>query len=325
MQVVLITGVCGFIGMHTAIKYLKEGFEVIGVDNLNDYYDINLKKSRLNEIKNCAEIIKGEFSYIQTDIALDFWTNFTEKKIDILVHLAAQAGVRFSVENPDAYFSSNVLGFQNVINFVRSREIEIFIYASSSSVYGKSIEEPFLENLPCNQPESYYAATKKINEIIAYSYYNTYNVKSAGLRFFTVYGPFGRPDMAPALFTDAALNNRVIDLYNFGRQKRDFTYIDDVVSAIFKLSLNKNNFTSAEIYNVGSANPVNLLDFVELIERYTKKTMLISLKPAQLGDVEVTFANIDKIYKLIGFKIETSIEVGLEKYVSWYKEYYSYN
>lgn len=269
MPRVLITGAAGFIGMHTSIRFLKEGWDVIGIDNLNNYYSVSLKKDRLKQIKLSSDKFDKEFLFYQEDLNSDIWDEFDNFKIDSLVHLAAQAGVRYSIENPRAYLESNILGFQKVIEFVLKNKIYPFLYASSSSVYGKNSKQPFNESEPCNSPESYYAATKRANELMAYSYSKTHNLKSIGLRFFTVYGPWGRPDIAPMLFAHAAFKNTAIDVFNYGRQKRDFTYLDDIVEGIYAIVIKGNQEIDNLLINIGNGSPVGLLDFISIIERHS--------------------------------------------------------
>ena len=265
MARVLITGAAGFIGMHTAIRFLKEGWDVTGLDNMNDYYSVQMKEDRLKEIMSVAVAMNRNFSFFREDLNSDIWHDFQHIHFDALIHLAAQAGVRYSIENPMVYLESNVIGFQKVLDFVSLKKIEKFAYASSSSVYGKDSPQPFLESHPCNSPESYYAATKKANELMAFSYFKTNNVSSIGLRFFTVYGPWGRPDMAPMLFANAVINRNPITVFNHGNQKRDFTFIDDIVDGIYSLmKLNKFPKDSL-IMNIGNGSPVELMEFISIL------------------------------------------------------------
>ena len=323
MPRVLITGAAGFIGMHTSIRFLKEGWDVIGLDNLNDYYSVNLKEDRLKEIKKSSEEFDKEFLFYQEDLNSDIWDELNSVKIDSLVHLAAQAGVRYSIENPRAYLESNILGFQKVIEFVLRKNIDRFLYASSSSVYGKNSKQPFSESEPCNSPESYYAATKRANELMAYSYSKTQGLKSIGLRFFTVYGPWGRPDMAPMLFAHAAFKKNTIDVFNYGKQKRDFTYVDDIIEGIYSLVIKDNYESDYLLMNIGNGSPVGLLDFISTIEKYScpiDKKMVA----AQMGDVEVTYADTSLLSKTVGYKSKYNLDTGIQIFMNWFKNYFNY-
>lgn len=321
MSRVLITGAAGFIGMHTAIRFLKEGHEVVGIDNLNNYYSVDLKKDRLVNIENVCKRYNGNFSFYKADINSDIWNKIP--KIDILIHLAAQAGVRYSLENPMAYLESNILGFQKVLDFVQSRAIHSFYYASSSSVYGKNSRIPFSEDESCMQPESYYAATKRANELMAFSYWKTHKISSVGLRFFTVYGPWGRPDMAPMLFAHSAFNKSSIKVFNNGNQSRDFTFVDDIVESIYQLVFCKKN-VGFELINIGRGAPINLMDFIGCIEVYSGLKIAKNFLPEQIGDVTQTYADTSKLKGLTNFEPSISLEVGIEKFIKWYRSYYSY-
>ena len=323
MPRVLITGAAGFIGMHTSIRFLKEGWDVIGLDNLNDYYSVSLKEDRLKEIKKSSEEFDNEFLFYQEDLNSDIWDEFNALKIDSLVHLAAQAGVRYSIENPRAYLESNILGFQKVIEFVLRKNVDRFLYASSSSVYGKNSKQPFSESEPCNSPESYYAATKRANELMAHSYNKTQGLKSIGLRFFTVYGPWGRPDMAPMLFAHAAFKKNTIEVFNYGKQKRDFTYVDDIIEGIYTLVIKDDYESDYLLMNIGNGSPVGLLDFISTIEKYScpiDKKMVA----AQTGDVEVTYADTSLLSKTVGYKSKYNLDTGIQIFMNWFKNYYSY-
>ena len=323
MKTILITGVAGFIGMHSAIRYLKEGFNVIGVDNINDYYAIKLKKDRIDNIKKKSNNLKNTFEFIEADLNSDVWSDLSKKNIDIVLHLAAQAGVRYSIENPTIYLESNILGFQKVLDFVTSNSISNFLYASSSSVYGKDSPQPFNESSVCSSPESYYAATKRSNELMAYAYWKTRGLKSLGMRFFTVYGSWGRPDMAPMLFTKAAINNEKIQVCNHGNQKRDFTHVSDIVDSIFLLSnCFKEKIHKAELVNLGNGSPTKLLDFISSIEKQINIQLTKEFVDAQLGDVEETYADDTKLKLLIGERIKTSLDKGIVEFIKWYKQYY---
>ena len=322
-QTILITGIAGFIGMHTAIKYLKEGYTVIGLDNINDYYSISLKEDRINNIINHSKTLKTTFEFIKADLNSNIWSTLNNKNISIVIHLAAQAGVRYSIENPNAYLESNILGFQKVIEFVSNNSIDVFLYASSSSVYGKDSLQPFNESADCSSPESYYAATKKTNELMAYSYWKTKSLKSIGLRFFTVYCSWGRPDMAPMLFAKAAFNNEKIKVFNHGNQKRDFTHIDDIVNSILMLTMCfSKKIHKAEIVNIGNGSPTNLLDFIETIEKATGLNLEKEFVDAQVGDVEETHADATKLNLLIGDINKTSLNNGVFEFINWFKSYY---
>lgn len=319
METILITGCSGFIGYHLTKKLLNN-YNIIGIDNLNDYYDINLKKSRLNNLKH------KNFKFIKCDISnkKELDNIFNENKIDKVINLAAQAGVRYSIENPDVYINTNIIGFYNILENIKTHKINHLIYASSSSVYGNN-ELPFKEDNSTDNPISLYAATKKTNEILAQTYSNLYNIKCTGLRFFTVYGPFGRPDMAYFNFTKKIINKEKIELYNNGQSLRDFTYIDDIVEGIIKV-LDK---TLTKIYNIGSSNPIKLLDFINILKQTLINNNLIEeynlnieLLPKQLGDVDNTYADIKELKSDFNYKPNTNIKDGLDKFIKWYKEYY---
>ena len=322
MPRVLITGAAGFIGMHTSIRFLREGWDVFGLDNLNDYYSVGLKRDRLKEITGKATKLERSFKMFEADLNSDVWTELKSYEFDAIIHLAAQAGVRFSVENPAAYIQSNILGFQKVIEFVEAFKIKKFLYASSSSVYGKGSKQPFIETEATSCPESYYAATKKANELMAHAYYKTKGVASIGLRFFTVYGPWGRPDMAPFLFAKAAYNKKSIEVYNYGKQKRDFTYVDDIVEGVYLLTALEPFPGESIVCNIGKGSPVELMDFIGLIEKHTERDLVKELVPAQTGDVEVTYSSTELLRKLIKYEPKTSIDLGIKKFIEWYKYYY---
>ena len=321
MPRVLITGAAGFIGMHTAIRFLREGWNVIGLDNFNDYYSVTLKRSRIEEIKRISSELDRDFEIFERDLNSQVWDELADIKFDALVHLAAQAGVRYSIENPRAYLESNIMGFQNVLDFVVNNAITRFVYASSSSVYGKSSKQPFSEDEPCDKPESYYAATKRCNELLAHSYFKTHKVKSIGLRFFTVYGPWGRPDMAPYIFVDAAFSKAKVKVFNHGNQKRDFTYIDDIVEGIFLTISNFIKVDNAEVLNIGYGSPRPLMEFISVIEKTTNRELVKDFMSAQIGDVQETYASIDRLVTLTGYKPRVSLEEGIRELVKWYASF----
>jgi len=323
MPRVLITGAAGFIGMHTSIRFLREGWEVIGLDNFNDYYSVDLKRDRITEVYSIAKNLGKEFKLLEADLNSGVWEKIETFDFDVVVHLAAQAGVRYSLINPQAYLESNILGFQRVLDFVEKKRISRFLYASSSSVYGKNSRQPFDESQPCDEPESYYAATKRSNELMAYSYYKTKGVGSIGLRFFTVYGPWGRPDMAPMLFLSAAFENKAIKVFNHGNQSRDFTFIDDIVTGIYRLSMISTFPTSAIVCNIGNGSPVSLMEFIRLIEKESKTSLKKEMLPEQTGDVAITFASTEKLKKLINYYPKVKLEEGISIFVQWYKDFYT--
>ena len=322
-KTILVTGAAGFIGYHLSQRLLKQGMRIVGADIVNDYYDPSLKRARLSELAKYPN-----FSFFEGNLADEAFTArlFAEAKPSVVVHLAAQAGVRYSIENPRAYIESNVLGFFNVLEEVRHHPVEHFLYASSSSVYGNRDKTPFSVEDRVDKPISLYAATKKSNELFAYTYSHLYGVPATGLRFFTVYGPFGRPDMAYFKFTKAILEGRAIDVYNGGDMLRDFTYIDDVTSCLEKMLFcpPKPDETGAPnaVYNVGNHNPVKLLDFIRAIESALGKKAELHYLPMQAGDVEKTYADIEKTQRDFGFDPSTQIEEGLKQFTDWYQSYY---
>lgn len=337
---ILITGAAGFIGSKLALKILEQGdsVQVVGVDNINDYYDVNLKYSRLEEIKSSVEQYKNDnkWIFIKADISdKEFLLKiFEEYGFDVVVNLAAQAGVRYSLQNPDTYIQANIIGFYNILEACRKFDVQHLVFASSSSVYGKNKKIPYSEYDMTDQPVSLYAATKKSDELLAYSYAELYKIPMTGLRFFTVYGPKGRPDMAYFSFADKLANGETIDIYNFGNCKRDFTYIDDVVESIIKVctqNIRKTDTSFFEVYNIGNHSPVNLMEFVtilseELIKvgvldsdfRIEKKTNLIEM---QKGDVPITYADMEKFKNKFDYSPKTSIRDGLHEFAKWYYEY----
>jgi len=314
----LVTGSAGFIGFHLTKRLLEKGQEVVGADNLNSYYDPQLKKARLTILKKFPR-----FSFYQLDIAnmVDFENVFTENKIDKVCHLAAQAGVRYSLENPHIYEQSNMVGFLNLLELMRQYKVKNLVYASSSSVYGGIKEIPFKEEAKIDQPVSLYAATKAANELYAHVYHHLYGLNTVGLRFFTVYGPWGRPDMALFLFTKAILENQPIKVFNNGKMKRDFTYIDDIVDGIL-LSLDKVSQLGYEVFNLGCSNQVELLSFIEAIENKLGKKAKKEMFPLQPGDVPETYADVSKAKKLLGYQPKVMVEEGIDKFINWYNDYY---
>jgi UDP-glucuronate 4-epimerase len=321
MPRVLITGAAGFIGMHTSIRFLREGWDVVGLDNMNNYYSVGLKRDRLKEIAGEATKLVHNFNVFEADLNSDVWNELKSYEFEALIHLAAQAGVRYSLENPDAYLHSNILGFQKVLEFVERKNITRFVYASSSSVYGKDSVPPFDESQACDKPESYYAFTKRSNELMAYSYYKTKELASLGLRFFTVYGPWGRPDMAPILFARSADLKSKIKVFNHGNQKRDFTYIDDITEGIFRLISNEDFVKDAQVVNIGHGAPTGLLEFIELIENEMGVTIQKEFVDEQKGDVQVTFASTRKLQALINYNPKTPLEEGIQRFIEWFKSY----
>ena len=328
---VLITGAAGFIGNFVAERLCNDGHEVVGLDNLNDYYDPALKHARLERIKHLTQ-----FRFVKMDLAdRDGIANlFKDEKFDRVIHLAAQAGVRYSIENPMAYIDSNLVGTATILEGCRHNKVQHLVYASSSSVYGMNEKMPFSTDDAVDHPVSLYAATKKSNELMAHSYSHLYDLPTTGLRFFTVYGPWGRPDMAPYLFTDAILNDREIKVFNNGKMKRDFTYIDDIVEGIIRIQdvvpvRNANNTnTSPEsskapyrVFNIGNNEPIALMTFIESIEKAADKVAEKNYMPMQAGDVPATYADINSLNAEVGFKPNTNIEFGMRKFVDWYKSY----
>ena len=330
----LVTGVAGFIGFHLSKRLLERGDSVIGLDNINEYYDVNLKKARLGQLEG-----KPGFTFIQLDLAdrKGMEKVFSEEKFDYVLNMAAQAGVRYSLTNPHAYVDSNIVGFINILEGCRHAKVKHLVFASSSSVYGANTKMPFSVHHNVDHPVSLYAATKKANELMAHTYSSLYNLPCTGLRFFTVYGPWGRPDMALFLFTKAILEGKPIDVFNYGKMKRDFTYIDDIIEGVVRTTgkipepdsqWNGNNPDSAtsyapyKLYNIGNNNPVELMEFIKALEDCLGKEAKKNLLPIQLGDVPATYADVDDLTKAIGFKPSTPIEKGIKLFVDWYRGYY---
>ncbi|MBH0064671.1 NAD-dependent epimerase [Psychrobacter sp. SZ93C1] len=334
---ILVTGAAGFIGFHLIKALLKiestdQNHFIVGIDNINDYYDVNLKAERLKILSDLSE--PENFTFIKLDLADREAISglFSTYQFDTVINLGAQAGVRYSIENPHAYVDSNVVGFVNILEGCRHHAIKHLIYASSSSVYGMNIKQPFTTSDCVDFPISLYAATKKSNELMAHSYSHLYNIPTTGLRFFTVYGPYGRPDMAYFSFTKRILAGDPIDVFNNGDMQRDFTYIDDIVKGVIRIidkvpSPQHSTITTTsapyKIYNIGNNQPVTLRRFITAIESACGKKAQENLLPMQAGDVPITYADIDGLVDDIDFKPETSIEDGIEKFVTWYKQYYS--
>lgn len=332
MRKVLVTGSAGFIGFHLTQALLKQDFKVVGIDNLNDYYDPKLKKDRLDYIDKFVvnRGIDNCYQFIKLDISDDEELSglFQKHDFDIVINLAAQAGVRYSLENPKAYVDSNLVGFTNILECCRHANIEHLLFASSSSVYGMNTKQPFSANDNTDYPISLYAATKKSNEILAHSYSHLFNIPCTALRFFTVYGPYGRPDMAYYSFTKAISEGKPINVFNSGVMKRDFTYIDDAVEGVMRLLDSKpisqaNEITNAKapyrVLNVGNNNPVTLRRFIGAIENSLGRKAIEKLLPMQAGDVIITYADIDPLSELCDFQPNTSIEDGIERFVDWYR------
>lgn len=338
---ILVTGAAGFIGFHLSKRLLSQGHTVIGIDNVNDYYDVNLKFDRLKELginredailfhKDCKSITQKKFKFLRINLENkeELSNLFENERFDIVCNLAAQAGVRYSIENPDAYIQSNVVGFLNILECCRHNDIKYLLYASSSSVYGANKQVPFKTSDVVDNPISLYAATKKSNELMAHTYSHLYDLKTTGLRFFTVYGPWGRPDMAPMLFANAISKNEPIKVFNHGDMSRDFTFIDDIIDGIIILV---NNFNKSDkkgklynITNIGNGRPESLNDFIAAIEANLDSKAKKIMLPMQPGDVPRTWADISEIEKL-GYKSTTKINEGVGKFVEWFKKYYSIN
>ena len=343
MKKILVTGAAGFIGFHLCRRLVNEGYEITGLDNLNSYYSTDLKYGRLKELginrRSVENNDKGEFSeserfsnfsFLKADLsdrnAME--SLFNETAFDVVINLAAQAGVRYSLENPHEYTGSNVEGFLNILEGCRRVKVDHLIYASSSSVYGANAEIPFHTADRVDSPVSLYAATKIANELMAHTYAHLYGIPSTGLRFFTVYGPWGRPDMAYFKFADLMSGGKSIDVYNEGNMSRDFTFIDDIVESIYRLipkpptsSTNENHIPN-QIFNIGNGSPVNLLEFIEILENQLGIEAEKNMMPMQPGDVERTWADVDDLFKYIKYRPQVNIDEGIAAFVKWYKEYY---
>ena len=315
----LITGSAGFIGFHLAKKLLQDGFIVVGVDNINNYYDQKLKKER-NKILGKYKNYKFNKIDIKNHEKLE--KIFRKNKLDGIINLAAQAGVRYSLDNPKSYIDNNILGFFNVINLAVKFKVKKIIYASTSSIYGIQNKFPIKENFDTNNPIQLYAATKKANEVIAASYSNLYNLKTIGLRFFTVYGPWGRPDMALFKFTKNILKGKQIEVFNKGKHTRDFTYVDDIVDGIIKIIKKRKKISNASIYNIGSGKKVTLMEYIKLIEKYLNKKAKKRNLPLQKGDVIKTHSSTKLLRNDFGYVSKTSVEKGVKKFIDWYLSYY---
>jgi UDP-glucuronate 4-epimerase len=330
---ILVTGSAGFIGFHVSQALLQRGDVVIGVDNINDYYDVSLKEARLNKIQ--SGVNAENFHFIKTDIAdtqamLDI---FAEHKPQRVVHLAAQAGVRYSLQNPHAYVQSNLVGFTNILEACRHNNIEHLVYASSSSVYGGNTKLPFSEQDNVDHPVSLYAATKRANELMAHTYSHLYKLPTTGLRFFTVYGPWGRPDMSPFLFADAILTGKPIKVFNYGDMMRDFTYIDDIVEGVVRVLDKVATADNPEVegiaakapycvFNIGNSQPEQLMDFIGELESSLGKMAIKEFLPMQAGDVKATFADTSALEAWVGFKPATSLKQGVQNFTKWYIDFY---
>ncbi len=331
---VMVTGAAGFIGFHLTQRLLKDGCHVTGIDNLNSYYDVRLKEARLKMLKG-----QGNFTFFKMDLCdrKDFKNNLKDSSFDVVVNLAAQAGVRYSLENPHAYVDANLAGFVNILEYCRHNGVKHLVFASSSSVYGANTKMPFSVHHNIDHPVSLYAATKKANELMAHTYSHLYGLHCTGLRFFTVYGPWGRPDMALFLFTRAIMEKKPIKVFNHGKMQRDFTYIDDIVEGVARI-MGKlpepdpawsgdnpdpgTSYTGYKIYNIGNNNPVQLMEFIETIERVLGKKAKKEFMDLQPGDVPATYADIGDLINDVGFRPATPLEEGIKRFISWYKEYY---
>jgi UDP-glucuronate 4-epimerase len=333
---ILVTGAAGFIGSHTAERLLAAGHEVVGLDNLNAYYDVTLKQARLARLRP-----HPKFRFVKLDLADNAGVAelFAREKFERVVHLAAQAGVRYSLENPHAYVHSNVVGTLNVLEGCRHNGVEHLVYASTSSVYGANTDMPFSEHRIADHPLSLYATTKRANELMAHNYSSLFKLPTTGLRFFTVYGPWGRPDMALFLFTRNILEGKPIDVFNRGHHRRDFTYVDDIAEGVVRATERiaqadpkwnskapdpASSSAPFRLYNIGNSQPVELMRYIEVIEEYLGRKAVKNLLPLQLGDVPETYADIDDLVRDVGYRPATPVEVGVRKFVDWFCEYYGY-
>ncbi|WP_286239739.1 NAD-dependent epimerase [Neptuniibacter halophilus] len=331
----LVTGAAGFIGFYTAQRLCQAGHEVVGLDNLNDYYDINLKHARLNQLQP----LQG-FRFVELDLAdrEGMAALFRQEKFDRVIHLAAQAGVRYSLQNPFAYVDSNLVGMMTILEGCRNNEVGHLVYASSSSVYGMNVKMPFSTDDAVDHPVSLYAATKKSNELMAHSYSHLYDIPTTGLRFFTVYGPWGRPDMAPFLFTRAILQGEPIKVFNHGKMRRDFTFVEDIVEGVIRIqdvipqrddqqAMNSPAASKApyRVYNIGNNQPIELMEFIQAIENAAGREAVKEYLPMQPGDVPATYADVSGLEQAVGFKPSTSIQDGMNRFVDWYRGFYPGN
>lgn len=347
---ILVTGAAGFIGFHLINRLILEGYEIVGIDNLNEYYDINLKldrlsnagieKTQINNFNLITSTKSSSYNFIKLNLEdkKQLEILFKKQNFDIVCNLAAQAGVRYSLTNPDEYINANIVGFFNILDISSKFKIKHFIYASSSSVYGLNKTLPFSTKLNVDQPISLYAATKKTNELFAHAYSNLYNIPTTGLRFFTVYGPWGRPDMAPFIFTKSIIEGKTLNVYNNGEMLRDFTYIDDVIESIIRLlpippnstedidNLNFDKTTAPyKIFNIGNSKPIKLMNFINLIETELNKKAKINFLPLQQGDMISTYADVEDLQKSINFLPNTSIKDGVKNFIDWYIDYFKIN
>ncbi|WP_186756309.1 NAD-dependent epimerase [Echinicola salinicaeni] len=338
----LVTGAAGFIGHALVKRLLDEGHEVVGLDSMNDYYDVNLKYGRLKDLNlDIVQVKSANGEVVKTSSGFSFYKMkledydgliqlFEKEKFDVVVNLAAQAGVRYSLENPKAYIDANIVGFINVLEACRHFPVKHLVYASSSSVYGANKKIPFTTSDNVDHPVSLYAATKKSNELMAHTYSHLYGIPTTGLRFFTVYGPWGRPDMAMFLFTDAIVKGKPLKVFNNGKMQRDFTYIDDIVEGVYRASLNvpkvKEDSDISQVpyrvYNIGNSKSVNLMDFITAIENELGKKAVLDMQPMQAGDVPVTYADVSDLARDTGYQPDTAIEKGIASFIAWYREYY---
>ena len=337
---ILITGIAGFVGYFTALSAVNRDYDIVGIDNINDYYDINLKIARLAELgllpEDCESKKYKNLRFKKIDIydTEKILALFLQEKFDCVIHLAAQAGVRYSIENPLSYMKSNGIGFLNILEGSRHNKVKHLIYASSSSVYGENKKIPFAAKDSVDHPVSLYAATKRANELMAHTYSHLYEIPTTGLRYFTVYGPWGRPDMAPFIFTDSILNGKPLKIFNNGKMERDFTYVEDIVEAQMRLidiipskcqSTSSPNISTApfKIYNIGSSRPINLMDFIQTLEKTIGKEAEKVMMPAQPGDVTRTYADVEDLFSVVNYRPTTSMQDGIKSFVDWYKGFYS--
>lgn len=331
---VLVTGAAGFIGFHVTKKLYEMGHEVVAFDNLNEYYDVQLKISRLKELGfdqgsfdlNSTVVRNDRLSFIRGDLEnYELLSEiFLDYSFDRVIHMAAQAGVRYSIEAPFSYVRSNLVGFANILEACRHFRVQHLVYASSSSIYGNINDVPFKESQKTDKPISLYAATKKSNELLAHAYSTLYQIQTTGLRFFTVYGPWGRPDMAPMLFASAIADNKPINVFNEGEMQRDFTYIDDVVHGIVKtMDYRNKDKIPFRIFNIGNSSPIHLMDFIKLMEKSMGRKAALNMMPMQPGDVKITYASTENLKKATGYSPNTSLRDGIITFVAWYKKYYN--